>query len=415
VLVGASVVAALVAGLTAPTWVPMLLQRHLRGTMTGWPELDFFHRVTAGGYLGGVVTNGLAAAFLLGLRRFRFPERFLALLAALTLPMALGFTTTGLAALDGVQHQLVRHRWLPHLGVLVALFAGGAVERLRELAARRLSRRAQWAPAAFAVLLAALVAADAAGRARPLAARSVKTDSHYLGAHTAEFRNAFAWLRDHASRPGVVGVDGRPLRARDPGLLELPARVVLEADRFALQGNQIEATRNFTNADVLLHLHDREPEQLHAALVRHNVSHLLTWSSDVTANLARSARFVPVHRTTRLTVWAVQGHDFRFLSGEGVRAERLDFAPGHVRWTVAADPPGGPATLAVAHHPRWQATIGGRPAPLIETPDHLLEVAVPAGRSELEISFHPDPWETPLRAVALAALAATLSLFARRR
>jgi uncharacterized membrane protein len=84
----------LTAGMSAATLIPMVVHQSLRGPGTGWGDLPFFRDFLQGSYLGGHWINWLALAFVGGIRRRRFEDRFLVILSVLTLPFAMGAIRT---------------------------------------------------------------------------------------------------------------------------------------------------------------------------------------------------------------------------------------------------------------------------------------------------------------------------------
>jgi hypothetical protein len=56
----------------------------------------------------------------------------------------------------------------------------------------------------------------------------------------------------------------------------------------------------------------------------------LTWTTDVEANLRESPDFALVYRNQKVQVWEILGHDFRFVSGHGVKVGILDFDPERI-------------------------------------------------------------------------------------
>ena len=77
-------------------------------------------------------------------------------------------------------------------------------------------------------------------------------------------------------------------------------------------------------------------------------------------------------------------------------------APGTVH--IAADAGERPAFLVVSMmaYPGWQATVDGRPQPLVRTDGALMGVAVPAGRHEITLHYAPGAYRTGLYLTLLA-------------
>lgn len=407
------------AGICAATLIPLVVHSGLRGPGTQWLDFEFFGPFIRGRYLGGWVINGLALGFLLTVRRRRFEEVFLAILSLLSFALAAGLIRTWIPEIDHFLWQTLKTRSFAFLGLLVALFAGGAcgafrrfVERRSLLVARHRTpgRHArEWRSAVVVLPLVGVLLFDITMRIdglRPL----VRVDAHYQTPEKSHYLDAYGWLREYAPRPTVIGFDARMKELGNPGYKQMSSRIVLEADRFSLQGIQIEATRG-RNAEVLHHLHDWDPTRIHLALVRYNVSFLLTWTADVEANLGTSPHFALVHRNAKARVWEVRGHDFRFIDADGVRVESLDFRPERLTWVLTNSGSPRAASLAISYHPYWRAWLNGAGIPIRETPDHLMEVQIPDGTSTLTLAFRRAWWEILTAAISLASLGLSLWLW----
>jgi len=415
----------LTTGICAATLIPLVVHSALRGPGTRWLDFEFFGPFLRGDYLGGWLINWLALGFLLTVRRRRFEEVFLAILSVPTFMLAAGMIRTWIPEIDHFLWQVLKTRGFAFLGLLVALFAGGtcgAIRRFVELrSAVLLDRETRgqgargWQSALVALALVGFLLFDISvkiDRLKPL----VRVDAHFRTPEKSHYLDAYGWLRDNAPRPAVIGFDTRLKELGDPGYKHMAGRIVLEADRFSLQGIQIEATRGH-NAEVLRHLHDWEPTRIHQALLRYNVSLLLTWTADVEANLGTSPDFALVHRNAKARVWEVRGHDFRFVHGEGLRTESLDFRPERITWVLTNQGSPRPADLAVSYHPYWRAWLNGARIPIRETQDHLMEVQIPPGTSTLTLVFRRAWWEILTAAISLASLGLSLWLWlgGRRR
>lgn len=401
----------LTAGISAATVLPMVVHRSLGGPGTRWADFAFFRDFLQGRYLGGRGINWLAVAFVGGIRRWRFEETFLVVLALVTLPFALGVIPTVVPIVENdLLIRILRSRGFSFLGLLVALFAGGASDAIRGFAARHSQAMVSWLVAGC---LGALLLLDAGFKIEGLK-HHVKVDDHYNMPEKWQYLDAYQWVREHAPRPAVIGFDDRLKEFGNPGYYQMASRVVLEADRFSLPGNQIEATRVHNEA-VLIHLHDWDPSRIHDALVRYNVSFLLAWVADVGANLQHSSDFALVYRNAKVQVWAVQGHDFRFVSGHAIQVGGLDFSPERITWTITCTTTGCPVTLAVAYHPSWRARLNSAATPIRETQDHLIQVQIPRGTSTLTLVFRRAWWEYLAVAISVTFLGLSLSLCMRGR
>lgn len=83
-------------------------------------------------------------------------------------------------------------------------------------------------------------------------------------------------------------------------------------------------------------------------------------------------------------------------------------APGRLQLSVAAVAP-GVLTISEAFAPGWRAVINGQPATVRVSDGALLGLAVPAGDSQIELTYTPE-WATPTRWLSGLAALATLAL-----
>lgn len=76
-----------------------------------------------------------------------------------------------------------------------------------------------------------------------------------------------------------------------------------------------------------------------------------------------------------------------------------------------------PGVLVVSEmwYPGWQATVNGAPAEVMQANGGLQAVAVPAGQSQVVLSFHPAPWRWGLIAAAVGVALVVLLLVLERR
>jgi hypothetical protein len=263
-----------------------------------------------------------------------------------------------------------------------------------------------------AAVLAAGVGWDTIASVRQLAAL-IQVDAHHQTKEKADFLEVFGWLREHTPPTAVIGFyDLTDDRFGRPGYTQLASRIVLEADRATLLGNQVEATRAH-NGEVLQHLQDWEPERIVTALRRYDVSYLVSWVDEVDDNLSRSDAFRLAYRSGNVRVWAVAGPTFRAATGEGVVVDAFDRGHEQARWTVRSDG-AVPLTLAVPWHPNWRATSNGTPVQLTQTDDHLMQLTTAAGASEVRIEFVRPWWNAVVNVVSAAAVLATVVWWWRR-
>ena len=116
----------------------------------------------------------------------------------------------------------------------------------------------------------------------------------------------------------------------------------------------------------------------------------------------------------------VQERDRRLLSELGVmrildRESAKLVAGGAEHDLIDVDAPvATQASLAIAWSPKWRASLDGKAVPLTESPEGLLQVAIPAGRHRLEVRFQRDFADYAGLAISLATLLGLVAYVARR-
>lgn len=99
--------------------------------------------------------------------------------------------------------------------------------------------------------------------------------------------------------------------------------------------------------------------------------------------------------------------------GEVVSA-RVDLAAGRVDATVEMERPGA-LLVRASWHPRWEATVDGRPARVVAVAPTWLAVEAPAGARSVELRYRRWPWTPSLVVLAVMAVLAGRLLSDRRR
>lgn len=117
----------LTARICGATVLPMVAHRSFVGPGTRWADFAFFRDFSQGNCLGGRGINWLALAFVCGICRWQFEETFLVALVLVPLPLAVGVIPTGMPIIkNDVLIRTLGSCGFSFLGLLVALFAGGA-------------------------------------------------------------------------------------------------------------------------------------------------------------------------------------------------------------------------------------------------------------------------------------------------
>lgn len=103
-----------------------------------------------------------------------------------------------------------------------------------------------------------------------------------------------------------------------------------------------------------------------------------------------------------------------------ITARTTRYEPGHITVRLDAPAPAGSAlVVSENYYPGWRATSGGRELPIGRANYVLTGVQLPAGATEVDLTFHSPTYERgkiiTLAALALAALLAAAGLLADRR
>jgi hypothetical protein len=185
--------------------------------------------------------------------------------------------------------------------------------------------------------------------------------------------------------------------------------------RPALNEFNVESSSTPTPAFLPEHLLDQPASVDADALARLGVTDVVTTTEGARTHLISSARFRELWREAPFAVLAVTAG-----AGQPDPASLLSAVPGgaaplsaHLvragaeHLTMAADASLATAvTVAVAWSPKWHARVDGHAVALGHTSDGLLELALPAGRSTIDLQFSEDVWDH--LGVALTALTLTL-------
>ena len=158
-------------------------------------------------------------------------------------------------------------------------------------------------------------------------------------------------------------------------------------------------------------------------LARVGVTDLVTISDDSARRIGSSPRFKKIWQASPLAVFAVlsspgQPPPAALISANGpLNAKLIVGEPEHDEIAVSASAP-MTATIAIGYSPKWHATLNGKAVALTETPDGMLEVALPAGSERLDLRFEEDIWDylgTAVSCVTALGLIAVVVLRRRRR
>jgi hypothetical protein len=165
---------------------------------------------------------------------------------------------------------------------------------------------------------------------------------------------------------------------------------------------------------------EQPPEVTAEKMARYGVTHVVTVSDTVAQLLRRSPRLSQVWRESPLAIFAVapergQSEPGALITAEApLRARLIHAEPGRLAIDVEASE-ATQATVAAAWSPKWHARLNGKHLHLRRAEDGLLELDLPAGRSQLSLDFRPDFWDRLGITVSVLTLLALILLPSRRR
>lgn len=377
------------------------------GPPVGWGKNGTWPRIFAGSFFMPVFVSAVAyfgAAHALVRPK---PGRFA--MAALFVGTAC-FASVPLLPLpsdflNDVADTVFRPRSLPAACLLFPVMLSHGLETLAQLSAKPRSPFAG-TPRVFVLMLVVGILTIAGSQVSQLwhIPRTVRpADAPYA----APYRSVLDYLRANASPPAVVAFDIDAFDRRESGSPRFASLLNHETGLFALGGDQSEAT------DVRHHkvvtptkFSNSEPRQTLRFLQKRSVSWVLLRAPRAIDRARHTPGLELALSAGTVELFKVAGrHDF--LSGPGLKVIALDFAAERVAWQVEnLRPKTRSALLAISRHPNWQASIDGKPVPLVKTRDRLLRASIPPGEHRLELRWVRPLRERSYNLISLVSLAA---------
>jgi len=381
-------------GLAGFWFIPFLVHRGLHGPVTTWATPRLVRRlsdVVAGRYLlrpvvGGVLLGGAVLALGRVVRRRRWalalvavPVGFVALCRALVwvspnneIAIQLENRGIGFAAVIGTFSLAAVLGWLARLGA--GRMAGYLADAVGVTAA--------------VVLVAATSGPwiNIAGQ-QPVPSPGLAGAARFLrtwlppGARIAEVRQ---YPQDVAAAGGV----------QHPDFFLASATGHPTLNEFNVESTSATAVA-FTAEHLLLYGADGAADDL----AKYGVAAIVSTSAETTRDLGASERLRDVWHASGWTVMEVVPQEDRpapatLLWTEGASSARVDAGatdPSRLRLVVTAPAPTS-GSVAVAWSPRWRLRVDGRRVRARRSPDGLVAVDLPAGRSVVELRWTGDPW-----------------------
>jgi hypothetical protein len=191
------------------------------------------------------------------------------------------------------------------------------------------------------------------------------------------------------------------------------------SERNTLDTFNIESAQAVGTSNVVYNLSSQSATESADDLAQAGVTDVVTITVQTAQVLAASPRFHEVWASAPIAIFDVLPSPGQPPPAEQITAQAplsaklVAGVPQHdvidVDAAVATQ-----ASLAIAWSPKWHASIDGRAARLTESPEGLLQVALPAGRHRLEVTFQRDLADYAGMAISLATLLGLLAYVATR-
>ncbi len=191
------------------------------------------------------------------------------------------------------------------------------------------------------------------------------------------------------------------------------------SERNTLDTFNIESAQAVGMSNVVYNLPSQSPTESADDLAQVGVTDVVTITVRTAKLLASSPRFHEVWAAPPIAIFAVlpsagQPPPAELITAQGPLSAKL-VAGGSQHDVIDVDATvATQASLAIAWSPKWHASIDGKAVPLTESPEGLLQLALPAGPHRLEVTFQRDLADYVGLAISLAALLGLLAYVATR-
>lgn len=393
---------------------PTFYYRDLRGPETGWGDINFFGTFFSGAYFGPAAINIFA---WLGLLAACFSKKkeliVLIFLAVITYLFASNHLMIRLGIFEVISRQIFKSRTYPYLAIYLILFSGFFYQVVLNTA-KRLFRRMSLVHLALIVIIVVNVSIKLFSLAP-----YIKLDSDFSGFARDAYLQGFYWLRDNTPQNIVVAFDDRWKNVPDLGFNQFASQINIHANRYTLQGNQLELTRAH-NERVAENLATWPTGEIYRYLKRYNVSYLYSWNDDTRLNLSSSPDlFKQVYYNGFVSIWQVIGHDFRYLgnSSQEIRIDDFYFSPEIVRWKILNKRDDNVIVAAVAYHPNWKLYLNDKTGKISKTSDDLISFSLPKKEQvyNVKLSFEKSFWERVSYLISFTTLVIVLAFLYRSK
>jgi hypothetical protein len=191
------------------------------------------------------------------------------------------------------------------------------------------------------------------------------------------------------------------------------------SQRNTLDTFNIESAQAVGMSNVVYNLGSQSPTESAEDLAQVGVTDVVTITVQTAEVLAASPRFHEVWSSPPIAIFAVlpnpgQPPPAELITAQSPLSAKL-VAGGAEHDVIDVDAPAATqASLAIAWSPKWHASLDGKAVRLTESPEGLLQVAIPAGRHRLEVRFQRDLADYEGLAISLATLLGLVAYVAKR-
>jgi hypothetical protein len=189
--------------------------------------------------------------------------------------------------------------------------------------------------------------------------------------------------------------------------------------RNTLDTFNIESAQAVGTSNVVYNLSSQSTTESADDLAQVGVTDVVTITVQTAKVLAASPRFHEVWASPPIAIFTVlpspgQPPPAELITAQAPLSAKL-VAGGPEHDVIDVDVPvATQASLAIAWSPKWHASIDGKAVPLTESPEGLLQLALPAGPHRLELTFQRDLADYVGMAISLASLLGLLAYVATR-
>jgi len=363
--------------------------RDLRGPEIGWGDFNFINDILEGKYFGPSLLNifsilGFIILFFLKEKETKIIA-FLAILTYLVASWKLVLLDSGI--FSDIFRQVYKTHTFPYLAIYFIMFLGiflqffiNVFSYIFSISITLNGKKATNQILAIVIICLVLVVTYNSFKRLSFLKGYIKVDSDFSNSKRKSIIEGFQWLEQNTPQNIVVAFDDRWETFGEIGFNQFASQINLFANRYTLQGNQIEATCA-NNTEVGKKFAEWPPQKLFEKLTRYNVSYLYTWNDDSMRNLSQHPElFRLVYFNGISSIWQLINYDFYYISNN-VKIIKFFFSPERIKWEVLNKEKNNRIIAAIAYHPKWKLYINGIQTKIDKTDDHLITFSLPESES----------------------------------